>query len=310
MDFHRFRYFIAVAEAGSLGKASQRLGVAQPPLSVQIRKLEQDVGAVLFRRVAHGMEMTEAGRVFFRRAKEALALADEAADAARAAASGRQGRLAIGYMLTMAQTILPRLVPVLRRALPDIDLDFVELTAASRERAILEQDVVVALCMPAPRHPDIETAMLGSERLMLALPRGAPLARLAAVPVAKLQGQRLIALPKQRDGTPATVVANLLRQHGVTMRITQTVETVHSALGLVLAGEGYAILPESAASYCPHGAVLRPFLDAHASLEIAACWRRDMQTPLLDRFLLVAQQAGAVPQGNGRQQDRRRSGAA
>ncbi|MEK9967521.1 MAG: LysR family transcriptional regulator [Ferrovibrio sp.] len=79
MDFHRFRYFIAVAEAGSLGKASQRLGMAQPPLSVQIRKLEQDVDAVLFHRVAHGMEMTDAGRVFFQRAKEALALADEAA---------------------------------------------------------------------------------------------------------------------------------------------------------------------------------------------------------------------------------------
>lgn len=291
MDLRRLRYFVAVAEAGSLGKAAHRLGMAQPPLSVQIKKLEQDLGVALFHRVAHGMDMTDAGRVFFGRAKEAMALADDAVEAARAVASGRQGRLAIGYMLVMAQTILPRLVPALRRALPDIELDFVELTAMSRERAILERDVAVALCMPAPRHGDIEAAILGSERLMLALPRRAPLARRSAIPVAKLHGQRLISLPRQRNGAPATAVATLLRQHGIVMRIAQNVETVPSALGLVLAGEGYAILPESAALCCPQGVVLRPFLDTSANLEIAACWRRDMHNPLLDRFLHIARQS-------------------
>jgi DNA-binding transcriptional LysR family regulator len=291
MELRRFRYFIAVAEAGSLGKAAQRLGMAQPPLSIQIRKLEQDLGVVLFRRIAQGMDMTDAGRVFLPRAKEAVALAEDAAVAARAVASGRQGRLSIGYMLVMACTILPRLVPLLRKAMPDITLDLVELTAASRERAILERDVTVALCMPMLHHADIEGTILRSERLMLVLPRRAPLARHLAIAVAKLQGQKLISLPKQRDSAPATTVATLLRQHGVTMPIVQHVETVPSALGLVLAGEGYAILPESAALYCPQGVVFRPFLDAPASMEIAACWRRDMRNPLLDRFLHIAQQS-------------------
>lgn len=293
MELRRFRYFIAVAEAGSLGRAAQRLGMAQPPLSIQIRKLEQDLGVVLFRRIAQGMEMTDAGQVFLPRAKEAVALAEEAAVAARAVASGRQGRLSIGYMLVMAYTILPRLVPLLRKAMPDIALDLVELTAASRERAILDRDATVALCMPMMHHADIEATILGSERLMVALPRGAALARRPAIAAAKLQGQKLISLPRQRDGAPATAVATLLRQHGVTMRIVQHVETVHSALGLVLAGEGYAILPESAALCCPQDVVFRPFLDASASMEIAACWRRDMRSPLLDRFLHIAQQSTA-----------------
>lgn len=96
VDLRRLRYFVAVAEERSVGRAAERLRMAQPPLSVQIRKLESEIGAPLFHRGTRGMELTEAGQALLSRASEALALAAEGADAARAVAAGRRGRLSVG----------------------------------------------------------------------------------------------------------------------------------------------------------------------------------------------------------------------
>src|SRR3954467_7932548 len=138
MDLRRLRYFVAVAEAHSVGRAAERLGMAQPPLSVQIRKLEAEVGAALFHRGARGMELTEAGQALLSRAREALVLAAEGLEAARAIAAGRRGRLSVGYMFALANAMLPRLVPELRRSLPKVDLEFVELSASTREARLLD----------------------------------------------------------------------------------------------------------------------------------------------------------------------------
>src|SRR3954447_17916484 len=154
MELRRLRYFVAVAEARSIGRAAERLRMAQPPLSVQIRKLEAEIGAALFRRGTRGMELTEAGQALLSRASEALALAAEGAEAARTVASGRRGRLSIGYMFVLAHAVLPKLIPELRRSLPGVDLEFIELSASTREARLLDHSVTVALCMPAIRHSE------------------------------------------------------------------------------------------------------------------------------------------------------------
>ena len=118
IDSRRLRYFVAVAEARSVGKAAERLRMAQPPLSVQIRKLEAEIGTPLFRRGTRGMDLTEAGQALLARAGEALALAADGAEAARAVASGRRGRVSVGYMFVLANAVLPRLIPELRRVRP------------------------------------------------------------------------------------------------------------------------------------------------------------------------------------------------
>ena len=179
MDLRRLRYFVAVAEERSVGRAAERLRMAQPPLSVQIRKLESEIGAPLFHRGTRGMELTEAGQALLSRAGEALALAAEGAEAARAVAAGRRGRL--------------------------------------------------------------------------------------------------------------SAVAALLRRHQVSMPIVGRVETVHSAISLVLAGEGLAILPACAELGSPRGVVFRPFSDAADNIEIALCWRRDSLSPLIRNFLKCAE---------------------
>jgi DNA-binding transcriptional LysR family regulator len=299
-EFKSLRHFVAVAEAGSVGKAAQLLHMAQPPLSVHIRKLETQIGALLFHREPGGMRLTDAGRALYVRAREALALANEGFESARAIAGGRRGRLAIGYMFSLGYAWLPRLVPALRVALPNVELQFVEMSARTCEEQILSHKVTIGLCMPQPTRAELATAFVGSEPLRLAMPSNARLSRARAVPVARLQGLRLIGLPTFKDDADTSLVASLLRRHQVSMQVVERVETVHAALALVLAGEGYAIVPACAAAGAPTGVVLRPLQDATERFDVAACWRRDLVSPLVDPFVTVARAVFASRAGPDR----------
>ena len=299
-EFKSLRHFVAVAEAGSVGKAALQLHMAQPPLSVHIRKLEAQVGAVLFLREPGGMRLTDAGQALYVRAREALALANEGFESARAIAGGHRGRLAIGYMFALGYAWLPRLVPALRAALPKVELQFVEMSARTCEEQILGHKVTIGLCMPQPTRAELATAFVASEPLRLAMPSGARLARARAVPVARLQGLRLIGLPTFREDADASLVASVLRRHQVSMQVVERVETVHAALALVLAGEGYAVVPACAAAGVPAGVVLRPLQDVAECFDVAACWRRDLAHPLVDRFVAVARAVFGARGGPGR----------
>jgi DNA-binding transcriptional LysR family regulator len=291
MDLKSLRYFVAVAEARSVGKAAEKLHMAQPPLSVQIRNLEAQVGTALFVRESTGMRLTDAGRALFARAREALTLAHEGYEAARAVGSGRRGRLAVGYMFSLGYAVLPKLVPLLRRALPDVELQFVEMSAATCEGQILDHMVSVGLCMPPIQRAEVSNTIVGMQPLRLAMPARAPLARLASIPIERLQGQKLIALPKLKQDADTSLVAALLRRHQVTMQVIERVETVHAALALVLAGEGYALVPVCAAIGRPPGVAFRKLKDVGDGFDVAVCRRHDLDSPFVEPFIAAARQA-------------------
>lgn len=291
MDLKSLRYFVAVAEARSVGKAAERLHMAQPPLSVQIRNLESQVGTPLFLRESTGMRLTDAGRALFARAREALALAHEGYEAARAIGSGRRGRLAVGYMFSLGYAVLPRLVPLLRRALPDVELQFVEMSAGTYEAQIVDHAVSIGLCMPPLQRAEVTNTIVGMQPLRLAMPAHAPLARLPSVPIERLQGQKLIALPKLKQDADTSLVTALLRRHQVTMQVVERVETVHAALALVLAGEGYALVPECAAVGRPPGVAFRKLKGIADGFEVAVCRRHDLDSPFVEPFIAAAKQA-------------------
>ena len=288
IELKSLRQFVAVAEAGSVGKAARQLHMAQPPLSVHIRNLEAQVGAPLFRRERDGMRLTDAGSALYVRAREALALANDGLEAARAVGAGRRGRLSVGYMFSLGYAVLPRLLPALRRSLPGVELQFVEMSALTCETHIVDRRVTIGLCMPPPVQADLVSAHVGREPLRLAVPSGSALARLASVPVARLQGRPLIGLPTFRNDAEHSMVASMLRRHGVTMPVVERVETVHAALALVLAGEGLAVVPACAGAGAPRGVVLRPFRDSQEGFDVAACWRRDLVSPLIEPFVEAA----------------------
>lgn len=291
MDLKSLRYFVAVAEARSVGKAAERLHMAQPPLSVQIRNLEAQVGTPLFLREPTGMRLTDAGRALFARAREALALAHEGYEAARSIGSGRRGLLTVGYMFSLGYAVLPRLVPLLRRSLPEVELQFVEMSALTYEAHIIDHRVTVGLCMPPLQHSEVANTIVGTQPLRLAMPGKSALARLSSVPLERLQGQKLIALPPLKENADTSLVAALLRRHQVTMQVVERVETVHAAMALVLAGEGYAILPACAAVGHPPGVAFRKLKGVNDSFEVAVCRRHDLDSPFIEPFIAAARQA-------------------
>jgi DNA-binding transcriptional LysR family regulator len=242
---------------------------------VQIRNFETRIGVALFERTSRGMQLTEAGQALLVRAREALTLAQDGVEAARGVAAGRRGRLTIGYMFALGYAMLPRLVPALRRALPEVELQFVEMSARVHEPWLLEHRVNVALCMPPVRHDEIETELVGAYPLRVAVPASSPLAALRSVPVSRLEGERLIGLPAGPGGPESSIVSAVLRRHQVHVQLAHRVETVHAALALVLAGEGVAILPGCVAPLCPKAVVLRPLLRVPDRLDVAVCWRRE-----------------------------------
>ncbi|RSZ34484.1 MULTISPECIES: LysR substrate-binding domain-containing protein [unclassified Variovorax] len=287
-DFRTLRYFVAVAEERSVGKAARRLNMAQPPLSVHIRHLEESVGTPLFRRTARGMEITDAGNALFRRAKEALLLANEGFDAARAIGSGSRGRLTVGTMIALSYLVLPRLENALRAKLPDVEIQYVELNAVNNVSALVEAEVSVAICIPPIAQPGISVERIGTQPLMLAVRTDSALARMASIPLDRLEGVPLIGLPVPEGDVDKSVVASLLRRHDVSMPVAQRVETMVSALALVLAGKGVAILPACARIGRPPGVVFRPLRNASAKMDVAACWRSDWESPLIEPFLACA----------------------
>jgi DNA-binding transcriptional LysR family regulator len=257
---------------------------------VQIRKLESRLGTALFRRESDGMHLTEAGRALYARARDALALAEDGFAAARAVAAGQRGHLTIGYMFALGYAVLPGLVPRLRQRLPGVELQFLEMSALTYESLLWDHKVTVALCMPPLVREGVETVLLGRQPMVIAMPARSRLARHRQVAVEKLDGEALIGLPVTNQAEGASIVTSLLARHSVKARIAHRVETVHSALALVLAGEGYAIVPACAAAGSPPGLVFRPLEGDDAGLAVAACWRRDVESPLVRRFVGVAQE--------------------
>lgn len=291
MDLRSLRYFVAVAEEKSVGKAARRLNMAQPPLSVHIRNLEQALGTPLFRRASRGMEITDAGSALLSRAREALLLAHEGFEAARAVGSGHRGRLTIGTMFALSYLVLPRLAPELKRRLPDVEVHYMELSATTSTSAITNLEATVALCMPSIAREGIASERIGTQPLMLAVSARSALARMSTVPIERLAGLPLIGLPALEEGVDKSVVASMLRRNNVTMHIAHRVETVNSALALVMAGEGCAILPACAQIGRPPGVVFRRFRNVRDALEVAVCWRRDLDNPLIEPFLACARAA-------------------
>lgn len=286
MELRHLRYFLAVAETLHFGRAAARLNMAQPPLSVQIRDLERELGVALLVREPRGVKLTDAGVAFLPRAEAILVAARQAVAVARDAAAGRDGRLVIGFMPSLAYTLLPHLLPAYRNAFPGVAVSLREVAVTDKEEALLSGSIDVGVYRPPARHPEIAMAAIGEERMLLALPSGHRLARRRQVPPAEIAGEPLVMYPPSRgDAGLYGTVAPYLRSHGVALEPAEIAGTIHTALGLVLAGTGLAIVPESSACLRLSGIAFRPFTGVPAKVQLVVCRRHGEQDGLAASFV-------------------------
>ena len=259
MEIRHLRYFIGVAEEGSLTRAAARLGIQQPPLSQQLKALERELGLSLFRRHARGVEPTEAGLAFLAEARGILAAVESGAERARRVARGEIGALTVGLATSAAShSAAPRMIAAFRERFPRVELSFLEGNAAVLTEAVEEGKADVALIRaPVARPAGVNFRILLREPVIAALANAHPVAVQA-----RRRGAKSIALAALRDdpfilvrrsGAPGIYGDLVLacRRAGFEPRIAAEVANMFINTTLVAAGIGVSVVPASMAESHP-----------------------------------------------------------
>ena len=287
MELRHLRYFVAVAEERHFGRAAARLHMAQPPVSQQIRRLEEELGVRLLRRTTRRVELTPAGSAYLGRAREVLAAVDSAAVEAQRVDAGLEGRLVVGCVGSATYSLLPSLARTLRDQLPAIDFGFRgEMLVPDQVDALLRGDIDVALLRPPIDPPDIVLNALRRERLIVALPDGHRLAKRKRLRISDLRDEDFIVHPGRGRSVMNGRVAELCRGAGFEPRIRQEVGETSTLVTFVAAGLGVAIVPEPVAALGVAGASYRP-LTGGGTIELCAAVRTGDEAPQIARALRV-----------------------
>jgi DNA-binding transcriptional LysR family regulator len=250
IELRHLRYFIAVADAGTMTRAAARLGIAQPPLSQQIQALEKQVGVRLLQRLPRGVELTEAGRVFRDEARAALAQVEHAIDSAQRTARGEQGQLAVGFTSSAAfHPFIPAVVRAFRLQSPNVDLMLEESSTGELINALQAGHLdVVFIRVPSGNTTDLRIEALLDERMVVALPVQHRLLRggkRKTIALAELATETFILYRRPSGPGLYDAIIAACRSAGFSPDIGQEAPRMLSTLSLVAAGLGVSIVPES-----------------------------------------------------------------
>ena len=296
-DLRRLRYFVAVAEEGHITRASERLGIQQAPLSLQIKTLERELDARLFRRHAKGVEMTDAGRALLAEARAVLARTVEAEAAVRRAARGEAGRIRIGF--TNSAWVHPATsaaIRAFRAAAPQVGLSFDQAGTSGLIERLQSGAVDVAFIRTAPARPEgLQLHRLAEEPMVAALPAGHPLAAPdAPVALASLADETFVGYPRTEGAGLYDAIIAACHACGFSPQIGHETPQMIATLSLVAAGLGVSIVPASLTRLQLDGVAYRPLAGLvlpRAELNLAT--RRGEPSAAVQRFLEIATRTAA-----------------
>ena len=261
MELRQLRYFVAVAEERHFGRAAKRLRLSQPPLSAQIKGLEEELGVKLFQRSTRQVALTDAGRTFLERAEGILEAVEEAKEAAKGADEGVRGRLEIGFISSATLGLLPPAIRLFRERFEGVEIELRELTSAQQIDALYAGEIRVGLVRLPLRAPGLRFEPLQEESFLVALPSGHPLEALESVPLEAMVDQPLIFFTRQLMPSLHAQIVELFQRVGAFPNVVQHAVHLQTIVGLVASDVGLAILPEPAERLSREGVVYRP-LDA------------------------------------------------
>jgi DNA-binding transcriptional LysR family regulator len=283
LDPRQLECFIAVAEELNLNRAATRLHMSQPPLSRRIQRLERDLGVVLFRRTAGGMELAEAGVVFLERAYRIVALSKRAVERARLASEGEIGHLSVGYYDSAILDGIPALLRGFLLEHPGVTVS-IEVIAKHNQIDYLRDRVLhVGFGHHYPDEPGIDCRAVGFEPLFVAMHSSRTQNWRGPMAVADLRDQPLIVYPTARPEFADEVIDMCLRT-GFTPRVAIEAEDVIACLAYVALGTAIAVVPESATKARPDGVVFIPLADAPLA-PLYCVHLRDNPAPTLSLFM-------------------------
>lgn len=289
MDIRQMKYFVAVAEELHFGRAAERLDMAQPPLSRQIKQIETDIGVLLFNRGRNAITLTQAGETLYKRVISILAQRDEAILEARRIGQGAEGRLRIGFVGSSTYGLLPNIVKSYRAHYPDVSLGLFPMNNARLQRSLVRREIDVAFARPALKDTEFHTRFLAEEALVAAVPdmfQPGPSDRFTP---ASASGQNIILYPEVPRPSYADFVISNLEEKGFSDLKRVFTMDLQTALSLVAIGEGICIVPASVATAQRNGIrflTIDPGLD-NTSLSVSH--RLDEQGVHVKNFLTIAQ---------------------
>jgi DNA-binding transcriptional LysR family regulator len=296
MELRHLRYFVALAEELHFTRAARRLGISQPPLSQQIRQMEEELATPLFDRARKRVALTEAGRMLLVEARATLAQAARAEMVARRAGRGEIGELRVGLFASapllpaFAQTVL-----AFRQRLPDVRLSLQEGPTLWQFEALQrrELDAGFLRCPSRAELPaGLEAVEIAREKLIVVMPRSHRLARgRGPVPLAALAEHPMVFFSRNVGTTLHQQLAALCRRAGFTPRVAQEARENSTLMGLVAAGLGIAVVPPSLSQIRVGGVVRRALEADHATTSTWLAAPRDGQSSLARAFLGCARQA-------------------
>lgn len=272
MELKHLRAFAALAEELHFGRAAERLHIVQPALSAQIRTLEEDVGAQLFERDRHGVELTEEGALFLPEALATLRQAGRAREVLQQAAAGEVGVVRVAFVSSVLSQLLPALVRQMEQRYPRIELELKDMPSQLQARALQDNTLDFGLVRLPLSAPGLHTRMLFEESLVVALPVGDPLCALRRVQPQDLAGRPTLVLARKfAPGLHDQMLVGFHRRK-VTLTIAREMGEFTTLLALVAAGLGVGIVPAGAASALPAGVVTRPLAVAMSGAGIGVAW--------------------------------------
>jgi DNA-binding transcriptional LysR family regulator len=258
IELRHLRYFLAVAETLHFGRAAKKLGIAQPPLSQQIRRLEEMLGTPLFERTTRGVTLTPAGALLRERAAATLARLAEDLDQTRRIARGEEGRLVIGFSGSVMFTELPAAIQQYRRTYPRVEVQLREMWTAEQLRALADGSIDVGLLRDGGRHPDLTITPLLREAFHAVLPADHRLRRQRTLDPASLEGEPFVLFARRMGTLAFDRTLRCCLDAGFQPEIVQEAPQFPTLIRLVAAGLGVSLVPACVATVAFPGAIYRP----------------------------------------------------
>ena len=288
MELRHLRYFVAVAEEGSLTTAAdRRLHTAQPSLSRQIRDLELEVGVPLLERGARGVTLTAAGRTFLDHARLALLQVEAAGEAARRAAQPEKAAFVIGFLTGHEVVWLPEVLRILRQEEPGIEITLSSQTSPELAGALMRGKVDVAFLRREAQAPGLTFKFLIKEPLVAVLPTGHRLAARKEIAPHDIAGETYIA-PTRVAPVLKSVIEAYAVKSGIALKPQYDAENLSSAMSLVASTGGVTLLPLYAQNLLSASVVIRPLQGEAPTIDLVMGYNRANTSALLKRFLARA----------------------
>ncbi|GAB0118966.1 LysR family transcriptional regulator [Acidisoma sp. 7E03] len=285
MELRHLRYFVAVAEEGSLLTAAQRrLNTSQPSLSRQIRDLEAEIGIPLLERQARGVALTAAGKVFLDHAKLALLQVDAAVDGARRVARPEKPVLAMGFLVGLEVMWLPHLLRMIRQEAPEIEITLCSQSSPDLALSLMRGKLDLAFLRPEKQSLGVSFKLLAKEPLIVVLPAGHPLAAQRKIRPEQLARESFVS-SSRTSPILQTVIEDYAQRTGIVLKPRYEAENISSAMSLVASSGGLTLVPLYAQNMLAPNVVARALEGEPPTVELMLGYNEANASPVLRRLL-------------------------